>query len=75
MNKLTTQLLIALMATLYIFSGHAAAHDGHDHSHDLSWLVHLIWAVSILAVGIVGLVLIRARMHSQLKKLDSNDAL
>ena len=44
--------LIALSSlALSILSFYAMAHEGHDHSHPSSGLIHLLWAAPALVVG------------------------
>ena len=75
MNKMFMKAISLLIAMLLFFSIDVQAHEGHDHSHQLSWLLHAVWALSILALGYIAFLLVSSRMQSALKIKESNDAL
>jgi len=56
-------------------NGNAMAHEGHDHSHQLAWVAHLVWAVSILAIGYIGYLFVKEKTQQNPHTTESNDAL
>jgi len=67
---------INLITTVFLFySVDVQAHEGHEHSHPLAWLVHTVWGLSIIALGYIALTFVRSRMQASLKKLELKDAL
>jgi len=75
MNKIIIKSLFILIISLFFISGNAMAHDGHDHSHPQAWIAHLVWAVSIFAVGYIGFLFIKSKAQHNSQAVESNDAL
>ena len=70
MNKIQAKLM-CLITFLLIVSPQVMAHEGHDHSHPYAWIAHLVWLISLVAIGYIGVLFVRSRFEAKSRKLES----
>jgi hypothetical protein len=71
MNKIAAKLMIFLITFSSLIGPQVMAHDGHDHSHPYAWIAHLVWFISIVAIGYIGVLFARSRVETKSRKTES----
>lgn len=75
MNKILAKLMLLLLLIPLLISPEVMAHEGHDHSYPYAWIANLVWLISIVAFGYIGILLTRAHVENKLSKMESENVL